>query len=154
MTADQPTPGRAPEPGALQEQQRRIVIWHARGHDALDDAGIPRFGDGMEYTIAERIGLLRAAVTPEPTAPDDRDLDACGKWCGERARHHHTRDEEGTVWTLPGPKPTAPDDLEREIARAIWEASHADEGTISYIGANIAAAAVMDVLRQNGLVTG
>lgn len=57
-------------PGANEARGKLIVGWHARGHDALDGYDIPRFSDGIEYTIAERIELL-AGRPPKPRpAPD------------------------------------------------------------------------------------
>jgi hypothetical protein len=55
-------------PGADEKQTRRIVKWHAQGHDALDDLGVPRMADGLSYTIAERIRLLS---TPEEGREED-----------------------------------------------------------------------------------
>jgi hypothetical protein len=49
-----------PGPGAAEERDRLIKRWHAAGHSELDRHDIPRFADGMEYTIAERIALLAA----------------------------------------------------------------------------------------------
>lgn len=53
-------PVSTPGPSAREAQRDRIVKWHARGQDALDAYGIPRFADGIEYTIAERVDLLAA----------------------------------------------------------------------------------------------
>lgn len=57
-------------PGADEARRKLIVGWHARGHDALDGYDIPRFEDGMEYTIAERIELLAGRPPAPRPAPD------------------------------------------------------------------------------------
>lgn len=62
--------GAGPDAGEM--QRKRIVLWHADGHDALDRHGIPRFADGLSYTIAERIDLLAArAVSQGEDDPDE-----------------------------------------------------------------------------------
>lgn len=51
-------------PEAHEHRRRLIVTWHALGHDALDGYDVPRFEDGLELTIAERIERL-AGRPPE-----------------------------------------------------------------------------------------
>jgi hypothetical protein len=51
--------------GTREAHRDLIVTWHAQGHDALDGYDIPRFADGLEYTISERIEQL-AGRPPKP----------------------------------------------------------------------------------------
>lgn len=68
-------------PNAGEERRKLITFWHARGHDKLDRFGVPRFEDGMELMIEERIERLAllGAVTEQPRpapgicpAPEER----------------------------------------------------------------------------------
>lgn len=60
-----------PMPGAAEGRTRLIVGWHASGHSRLDEFGIPRMRDGLEYTIGERIALLAEKGGVEKLPPAD-----------------------------------------------------------------------------------
>jgi hypothetical protein len=45
-------------PEAQEAQVGRVVFWHARAHDKLDEYGVPRFDGDMELMLEERIQRL------------------------------------------------------------------------------------------------
>jgi hypothetical protein len=50
----------AGNPDAHHARRLLIVKWHAQAHARLDEENIPRFADGLEYTLLERIDILIA----------------------------------------------------------------------------------------------
>lgn len=94
------------QPGAGEARRRLISKWHAQGHDALDAHGIPRFADGLEYTIAERIALL-AAGTPTETAATGVTLRT--RWSPEQEREVIANMAAGQANTMQPTQPPAED---------------------------------------------
>lgn len=77
---------RAKGPHADELRRDQIVTWHACGHDTLDELGVPRFADGLAYTLAERIGLLAARTEGSGRCVWNAVMDAVGPFDQEPTR--------------------------------------------------------------------
>jgi len=143
---DQPTP-RAPEP-------LRRLVRTLHPSTALGDGLVcATCRDDEPWPCPTLLALDNSGPppAPEPTAPDDREPRPCPR-CGEVCTYDGWDHVHPNGLGIGSCRPVAPDNLQRDIENALHHYDYIDGTPGTTRDCQGAAAAVMDVLRQRGVV--